>query len=59
MVARLRPTTAPKTNALNRVSLFGPVPVLEGEDAKAYDTLLARVSGDVTPIQYFRRVLGS
>jgi hypothetical protein len=33
----------------SRVVFFGPPPLLEGEDAKAYDELLAGVSGAVNP----------
>ena len=34
---------------VDRLEIFGPPPLLEGEDSKAYDTLLARVSGAVKP----------
>jgi hypothetical protein len=37
------------SRALNRISIFGPPPILEDEDSAAYDELLARVSGDVKP----------
>jgi hypothetical protein len=36
--------------ALSRYSLFGPPPILEGEDAAAYDELFGRVCAAVKPI---------
>ena len=38
-----------KSVALNEYSIFGPAPILEGEDAESYNGLLARVSGEVKP----------
>jgi hypothetical protein len=38
-----------KTLGLNETSIFGPAPILDGEDSEAYNDLLARVSGDVNP----------
>jgi hypothetical protein len=32
-----------------RLALFGPAPLIEGEDAAAYDEFLARISGAVKP----------
>jgi hypothetical protein len=39
----------PTSKALSRWSLFGPPPVLEGEDAAAYDELFGRVSAAINP----------
>src|SRR5262249_54426108 len=36
-----------KSKSLNRVSIFGPAPILEGENAAAYDELFAQVSSAV------------
>ena len=33
-----------------RLALFGPPPVIEGEDAAAYDQLLARICAAVKPV---------
>ena len=41
--------TASASNAVGHVSLFGPPPILPGEDAATYDALLARVSTGVKP----------
>lgn len=38
-----------KSYASNRISIFGPPPLLEGEDENAYNELLAHVSGAVKP----------
>jgi hypothetical protein len=35
--------------APTRLALFGPPPLLEGEDSAAYDELLARISGTIKP----------
>jgi hypothetical protein len=35
--------------APTRLTLFGPPPLLEGEDSSAYDELLARISGTIKP----------
>ena len=41
--------TAPKSKTPSSISLFGPPPLIEGEDAKAYDELHARVVNAVRP----------
>jgi hypothetical protein len=38
------------TARVERLQLFGPAPVFEGEDAAAYDELLARTSAAVKPV---------
>ncbi len=38
------------SNAISRWSLFGPPPILEGEDAAAYDELCGRVCAAVKPV---------
>jgi len=42
------PTSAADRSAA-RLALFGPPPLIEGEDAAAYDELLVRISADVKP----------
>jgi hypothetical protein len=45
--------TAQSTSLPNRgeeIPLFGPPPLFEGEDAKAYDELLMRISSAVKPV---------
>jgi hypothetical protein len=42
--------------AISRSGLFGPPPVLEGEDAAAYDELLAHVCAAVGPIDVIDRI---
>ena len=38
------------SKAVTRRSLFGPPPILEGEDAAAYDELFGRVCAAVKPV---------
>src|SRR5208282_342377 len=38
------------SKAVSRHSLFGPPPILEGEDAAAYDELFGRVCAAVKPV---------
>ena len=38
------------SKAISRHSLFGPPPILEGEDAAAYDELFGRVCAAVKPV---------
>jgi len=38
------------SNAVSPLSLFGPPPILEGEDAAAYDELFGRVCAAVKPV---------
>jgi hypothetical protein len=47
---------APESNALSRVSFFGPAPIIAGEDTEAYDDLFARVSGDVRPADIIEEI---
>ena len=42
------PTSAADRSA-KRLALFGPPPLIEGEDAAAYDELLVRTSAAVKP----------
>jgi hypothetical protein len=39
-----------------RLGLFGPPPLLEGEDTAAYDDLLIRISGAVKPTDIFEEI---
>ena len=45
-----------KSNSSTREPLFGPAPILEGEDSRAYDELLLRVSSDVKPSDIFEDI---
>ena len=46
-----RETATPRVARLPpRLSLFGPPPLIEGEDAAAYDQLLARFCAAVKPV---------
>jgi hypothetical protein len=38
-----------KLTSVSRISMFGPAPILYGEDGAAYDELLAQVSSAVKP----------
>src|SRR5262245_40264138 len=53
MKSPMNPTNAVATNAVDRstarLKLFGPPPLIEGEDPAAYDDLLIRVSAAVKP----------
>ena len=42
--------------ALNRLAIFGPTPLLAGESAAAYDDLLAGVSGNLKPSDIFEEI---
>lgn len=52
MVDRVRRITAD----LTRRDIFGPPPLLEGEDSAAYDQLLARVSESVSPTNIIEQI---
>src|SRR5262249_54402859 len=60
----LMSTTDPKSSTtpaslperVGRLALFGPPPLLEGEDTAAYDELLARISGAVKPADIFEEI---
>jgi hypothetical protein len=61
---RLMSNTDPKFSTIpaslpervGRLALFGPPPLLEGEDTAAYDELLARISGAVKPADIFEEI---
>ena len=44
------------SQALNRLAIFGPTPLLAGESAAAYDDLLAGVSGNLKPSDIFEEI---
>ena len=44
------------SQALNRLVIFGPTPLLAGESAAAYDDLLAGVSGNLKPSDIFEEI---
>ena len=43
------PPTDGGTIATGHLEIFGPPPLLDGESQEVYDTLLARVTGAVSP----------
>src|SRR5271165_1287767 len=45
------------SKAISRPSLFGPQPILEGEDAAAYDELFGRVYAAVKPVDVIDEML--
>jgi hypothetical protein len=49
-------SSVPSTAAAPTSSLFGPPPLLEGEDISAYNEMLARVSGAVKPADVFEEI---
>ena len=52
----MRKPPVPSTDAAPTSSLFGPPPLLEGEDPSAYDELLARISGAVKPADVLEEI---
>jgi hypothetical protein len=52
----IRTVSPPASQALSHLSIFGPPPLLKGDDAAAYDDLLARVSGNVKPSDIFEEI---
>lgn len=44
------------SQAVSRLPVFGPPPLLKGEDAAAYDDLLIRVSGNLKPTDIFEEI---
>jgi hypothetical protein len=61
---RLMSNTDPKSSTtpaslperVGRLALFGPPPLLEGEDTAAYDELLVRISGAAKPADIFEEI---
>jgi len=53
-----KPSTTPTSppERAGRLALFGPVPLLEGEDSAAYDELLVRISGAVKPADILEEI---
>ena len=49
-------TPASLPERVGRLALFGPPPLLEGEDTAAYDELLVRISGAVNPADIFDEI---
>src|SRR5262249_50914352 len=56
--ANPKPSTIPTTPAerAGRLALFGPPPLLDGEDTAAYDELLVRISGAVKPADILEEI---
>ena len=53
---KLSVDSANSIEASSRFAVFGPPPLLEGEDFAAYDELLARVSGGVKPADIIEKM---
>src|SRR5258707_13538037 len=53
-----KPSTTPASlpQRAERLTLFGPAPLFEGEDTAAYDELLFRISGAVKPADIFDEI---
>jgi hypothetical protein len=49
-------TSASLPQRAGRLALFGPPPLLEGEDTAAYDDPLVRISGAVKPADIFEEI---
>ena len=49
-------TSSASVETLLALASLGPAPLLEGEDSKAYDELLARVSGKVAPTDVLEEI---
>ena len=45
------------STAISKHSLFGPPPILEGEDAAAYDELFDRVCAAIKPVDVIDEML--
>jgi len=56
MTNKTKIAPAPTVQALSCLSIFGPPPLLPGEDAASYDDLLARVSGNLKPSDIFEEI---
>jgi hypothetical protein len=57
MPTKRKAATTRKAKTPSRISLFGPPPLIEGEDAAAYDELYARVSSAVRPTDFIEELL--
>jgi hypothetical protein len=53
---RKKRAAALRSEAFSGAGLFGPPPLLEGEDAAAYDELLTRVSSAVRPTDFIEEI---
>jgi hypothetical protein len=51
-IVEVHMSTESKLKAVSEHSLFGPILVIEGEDAAAYDELFGRVCAAVKPVDY-------
>jgi hypothetical protein len=56
MPKKLNGQAALKPTALSENSIFGPAPILEGENEQAYGELLAQVSNAVNPSDMIERI---
>lgn len=56
MSSRRKNCSASKSEVLASDSIFGRPPILPGEDASAYEALLARVSADVKPADIIEKI---
>src|SRR5436190_11103678 len=56
--ANPNPSTTPTSppERAGRLALFGPPPLLEGEDTAAYDEFLVRISGAVKPADILEEI---
>jgi len=56
MTGNTKSSVGPKPKSPSRISIFGPAPILGGEDPKAYDDLLADVSSAVKPSDFIEKI---
>jgi hypothetical protein len=56
MTGNAKNPVGPKPKSPSRISIFGPAPILGGEDPKAYDDLLADVSSAVKPSDFIEEI---
>jgi len=50
------PTASQPTQLPEKIDYLGPAPLIQGDDAAAYDTLLAHASGTVKPADIFEEI---
>lgn len=56
MRSRQKQRSASKSEVLALETIFGPPPILPGEDTSAYEALLRRVSADVKPTDIIEKI---
>ena len=57
MSSRRKGHVASNSKALAKTTIFGPPPILMGEDERVYDDLLEKVSSDIKPKGIIEQIL--